>query len=298
MGKRTGRTRKDKPAEVRIVRTPPAKSKALVRTTRTPVIFIHGLWLHASSWRPWLDYFTEKGYDARAPGWPDFPDNVDEARLHTDFMVEQGIAEVVDHYAYLLRDLPAKPIVVGHSFGGLVAQQLLDRDLVAAAVAIDPAPIKGVIPVRFTQLRASFPVLRNPLSVHRAVTLTPKQFRYGFANELSDQEAANLYYDYAIPAPGRPLWQAALANFNPRAETSVDVRKDRSPLLLMAGHSDHTVPPQSTRIVHQLYRESPAVTDLKEWPGRGHSLAVDSGWRELADYVLEWLELRAVASAA
>jgi len=277
------------------VQTAPPASTRAVGAVKTPVLFIHGLWLHASSWQLWLDYFTERGYNASAPGWPDFPGSVAEARQHPDFMVEQGIGEVIDHYARIIRDLPKQPIVIGHSFGGLVAQALLDRDLVAAAIAIDPAPIKGVLQVPFAQLRSAFPVLRNPLTMHRAVSLKPKQFRYGFANELSEEEAARLYYHYAIPAPGRPLWQATLANVNPRAETKVDTYKDRAPLLLMAGRADHTVPPQITRIVQHLYRKSPAVTDLKEWPGRGHSLAIDSGWQELADYTLEWLDLRGVA---
>lgn len=298
MRKRTPSTRKTASATVRIVQTVPPGAKEPVHTAPMPAIFIHGLWLHATSWQPWLDYFADAGYDARAPGWPDFPDTVAETRQHPDFMIEQGIGDVVDHYAYLLRDLPAKPVVIGHSFGGLVAQELLDRDLVAAAIAIDPAPIKGVIPLPLSQLRSNLPVLRNPLSVHRAVSLTPDEFRYSFANTLSDQEAARLYYDYAIPAPGRPIWQTAFANVVPHAENKVDVRKDRAPLLLMAGRADHTVPPQTTRIVKRLYSRSPAITDLKEWPGRGHSLAVDSGWRELADYVLEWLELREVPSAA
>ncbi len=263
-------------------------------TSRTSVLFIHGLWLHASSWQPWVDYFAAKGYAAQAPGWPDFPDSIDEARRHPEFMVEQTIGEVTDHYAYLIERLPVKPAVVGHSFGGLIAQELLDRDLVSAAVAIDPAPIKGVIPVPFVQLRASLPVLRSPFTAYRAVNLKPKQFRYGFANALSEDEAAKLYYEYAIPAPGKPLWQAALANLNPHAESRVDVRKDRAPLLLMAGDVDHTVPPQTTRIVRELYRESPAVTDLKEWPDRGHSLTIDKGWREVADYTLQWLEAQDV----
>ena len=285
-------------ATVRIAQSVPLTTTKAVRPPKTPVIFIHGLWLHAHSWRLWVDYFNGLGYAASAPGWPDFPDTVAEARQHPDFMVEQGISEVVDHYARIIRDMPKPPVVVGHSFGGLIAQELLDRDMVAAAVSIDPAPIKGVLRVPLVQLRASFPVLSNPFTIHRAISLNPKQFRYGFANEVSEEEAARLFYEYAIPAPGRPVWQVTFANVQRNAETKVDVQKDRAPLLLMAGHSDRTAPPQTTRIVHHLYRKSPAVTDLKEWPGRGHSLAIDSGWQELADYTLEWLGLRGISSAA
>lgn len=292
----TGQTPPVTGATVRIVQSVPPQTDQVVESTKQPVMFVHGLWLHASSWQPWVDYFADAGYDAQAPGWPDFPSTVEETREHPDFMAEQGIAEVVDHYARIIRDMPARPVVIGHSFGGLIAQELLDRDLVTAAVAIDPAPIKGVLPLPFAQIRSSLPVLRNPLTVHKTVSLKPKQFRYGFANQLSDSEAAELYYTYTIPAPGKPLWQAAFANFNPRAETKVDVRKNRAPLLLMAGKHDHTVPPQTTRIVQRLYHNSPAITDLKEWPERGHSLTIDNGWQELADYALEWLSLQNLLS--
>ncbi len=279
---------------MRIVQGPPEATTTAVVTAKTPLVFIHGLWLHASSWQPWVDFFNEAGYSAEAPGWPDFPSSVDETRKHPDFMIEQTIGEVVDHYARIISFLPVKPVVIGHSFGGLIAQELLDQDLVRAAVSIDPAPIKGVLPLPFSQIRAALPVLGNPLTIHRAVSLKPNQFRYSFANRLSEREAARLYAAYAIPAPGRPLWQAVFASFQPNAETAVDVRKRRAPLLLMAGRADRTVPVETTRVVKRLYRDSPAVTDLKEWPGRGHSLTIDKGWHQLATYSLEWLKLHHV----
>ena len=289
--RRTKTTKQPDPeVTVKVVQTldaPPPQPKR-------PVMFIHGLWLHASSWRPWLDHFAAASYDASAPGWPDFPDTVAETREYPDFMADQSIELVTDHYARLMRDLPVKPAVVGHSFGGLIAQKLLDRDLVVAAVSIDPAPIKGVLPLPFSQLRASWPALGNPLTIHRTVTLTPRQFRYAFANRLTESEAATLYYDWTIPAPGRPLWQVAFSNFNRHPDNAVDVHKSRGPLLLMAGRDDHIVPASTTRIVQRLYKDSSSVTDLKEWSGRGHSLVIDHGWRQLADYALEWLETQGV----
>lgn len=253
------------------------------------MIFIHGLWLHASSWGPWVRYFKRAGYAARAVGWPDVPSTVVEARLYPEFMEDTTINQVVDHYAAIIRRLSTRPVVIGHALGGLVAQKLLDRRLVAAAVAIGPAPIKGVQLLPFTQLHAALPVLGNPFSLHTAVSLRPKQFRYSFANQLSEDEAAKLYETWTIPAPAMPVWQVALANFKRHAQTAVNTRKRHAPLLLMAGQCDHTVPPETIRLVRRMYAASPSRTDLKEWPGRGHSLVIDHGWQELADYTLEWL---------
>jgi pimeloyl-ACP methyl ester carboxylesterase len=269
---------------------PPDKA----RHFQTQVVFIHGLWLHATSWCKWLGYFRAAGFAVRAPGWPDFPATVAQTRDHPEFMIDQTVDQVVEHYAEIVRQLPTKPVLIGHSFGGLVAQKLLDRDLARAVVSIDPAPVRGVLRVPLAQLRASLPVLGNPLTVHRAISLSPKQFHYSFANQLTEAEAATLYYDWTIPAPARPLWQAAVANLTPHAQTSVDLYKARAPLLLMAGTEDHTMPAQTTRTVQQLYGHAPATTDLKEWPGRGHSLVIDNGWRELADYTLEWLGARGI----
>ncbi len=274
---------------VKISQTLPRDKVVRYQRTKTPVVFIHGLWLHASSWRPWVEYFNAAGYQATAPGWPDFPSTVEETRKHPEFMLDQTIDQVVDHYTKIVRKLPQQPVVIGHSFGGLVAQRLLDRRLVAAVVAIDPAPIKGVRALPFTQFKAAWPVLSHPGAVHKAVILNSKQFRYGFANQLDDGEAKVLYRTWSIPAPARPLWQAALAAFTRHAQTKVDTTKKHPPLLLMSGQQDHTVPPETTRDVHALYRDSASVTDLKEWPDRGHSLVIDSGWKELADYALKWL---------
>jgi pimeloyl-ACP methyl ester carboxylesterase len=254
------------------------------------VVFIHGLWLHADSWRPWVELFREEGYDPVAPGWPGDPATVDEARAHADDLADHGIDEVVEHYAALIGQLPDRPILIGHSFGGMIAQRLLGQDLGAAAVAIDAAQIKGVLPLPLSALKATLPVFRNPANRHRAVSLTAEQFRFAFGNAVSEQESQELYDRWAIPAPGRPLFEAAAANFNPHSPAKVDTaNQGRGPLLLVAGGRDNTVPETITRATLKQYRHSDAVTDFLEFPDRGHSLSIDSGWREVADASLAWL---------
>jgi len=263
---------------------------------RTPVVFIHGLWLHAESWKNWIEFFRQAGYEPIAPPWPGIPATVTEARAHPEGIANRGITEVSDHYAQIIRSLDAKPIVVGHSFGGLIAQNLLARGLAAAAIAIDAAPIKGVLPLPLSALRVAFVALKNPANNRRAVSLTAQEFRYGFANAVSAEEAADLYQRWTIPAPGRPLFQAAFANLNPYAASRVDTATAaRGPLLLIAGEKDHTVPPVITKATLQQYRRSPAVTDLIEIPGRGHSLTIDSGWRVVADTALTWLRRQSLS---
>jgi len=256
-----------------------------------PVVFVHGLFLHATSWQPWVDLFAQHGYDAVAPEWPGIPATVAEARTQAETYGDHGVDDVVDHYARIIAALPSKPILVGHSFGGMIVQKLLGRDLGAAAIAIDPAPIKGVLPLPLSAVRVASVALLNPANRKRAVGLTPAQFRYGFGNTLSEEESAQLHHRWMIPTPGRPLFEAALANFNPKASTKVDTANaTRGPLLLVAGGRDHTVPPVIVRSTHKLYRRSTAVTDLREFPDRGHSLTLDHGWRDVADACLSWLE--------
>jgi non-heme chloroperoxidase len=262
-----------------------------VTTNRTPVVFIQGLWLHADSWGPWLDVFRDAGYEPSAPGWPGTPDTVEAARASAESIAGKGINDVVDHYAKVIGDLPAKPIVIGHSFGGLIAQRLLSSGSAAAAVAIDPAPIKGVLYLPPSALRVAAIGLKNPANWNRAISLTAEQFRYGFANAVSADEAATLYERWAIPSPGRPLFEAATANLWPHSPAKVDTRTaDRGALLVTAGGKDHTVPPAISRATVRLYRKSHAVTDLRQFPDRGHSLTIDSGWRDVADLSLVWLK--------
>jgi non-heme chloroperoxidase len=259
---------------------------------RVPVVFVHGLWLHSTSWQPWAERFRAAGFDPVLPEWPGVPDTVAEARAHPESQAGVGIDDVIDHHAAIVGDLPESPVLVGHSFGGLVVHALLDRQLGRAGVAIDPAPIRGVLRVPPAQLRAALPVLSNPANRKRAVSLTPAQFRATFGNVLSAEEAQELHGRWTIPGPGRPLFQSALANMTPRrrAATAVDTRRaGRGPLLIISGGADRTVPDSVSRAAFKLYGRSAAVTEFRRFPDRGHSLTVDSGWPEIADAVLQWL---------
>jgi pimeloyl-ACP methyl ester carboxylesterase len=259
-------------------------------TDAPPVVFIHGLWLHATSWQPWTQLFGEAGYTTLTPGWPGDPDTVEEARANPDRLADHGIDEVVAHYAGIIAGLGSRPILVGHSFGGMIAQKLLGQDLAVAAVAIDAAQIKGVLPLPLSALRATLPVFRNPANKHRSVSLTAEQFRYAFGNAIPEEESDALHARWTIPAPGKPLFEAAAANVNPHSPAKVDTANSgRGPLLLITGGRDHTVPEAVTRATLKQYRHSDAVTDLVEFPDRGHSLTIDSGWREVADAALVWL---------
>lgn len=259
-------------------------------TVMLPVVFVHGLWLHSTSWRPWIDLFREEGYAPSAPGWPGDPDTVEEARQNPESVAGYGIDEVVEHYAALIAALPVRPIVIGHSFGGMIAQKLLGQDRVAAAVAIDAAQIKGVLPLPLSALRATFPVFKNPANKRRSVSLSAEQFRFAFGNAISEEESTALYESWTIPAPGKPLYEAASANFNPHSPMRVDTENSgRGPLLLISGGKDHTVPEVVTRATLKQYRHSAAVTDIISFPDRGHSLTIDGGWRQVADTVLTWL---------
>jgi pimeloyl-ACP methyl ester carboxylesterase len=264
-------------------------------TTPTPVIFIHGLWLHATSWAPWLDLFRQAGYAPSAPGWPGEPDTVEEARANPASVADRGIDDVVEHYAKIIAALDRPPVLIGHSFGGMIAQKLLGQNLAAATIAIDAAQIKGVLPLPLSALRATLPVFRNPTNKHKAVSLTAEQFRYAFGNAIAEQESQELFERWAVPAPGKPLFEAAAANFNPHSPAKVDTANDmRGPLLLITGGRDHTVPESVTRATLKQYRHSDAVTDIQDFPDRAHSLTVDSGWREVADASLAWLESHAL----
>jgi pimeloyl-ACP methyl ester carboxylesterase len=255
------------------------------------VLFIHGLWLHASSWEPWIDRFRKEGYEPQAPGWPGDGPTVDASRKDPDQIADHGIDDVVEHFAGIIEQLPEPPILVGHSFGGMIAQKLLGQDRARAAVAIDAAQIKGVLPVPLSALRATLPVFKNPANKHRAVSLTAEQFRFAFGNAVPEAESDELFERWTIPAPGRPLFEAAAANFNPHSPAKVNTdNENRGPLLLIASGQDHTVPESVTRSTLKQYRHSDAVTDLKTFADRGHSLIVDSGWGEVADTCLTWLK--------
>jgi non-heme chloroperoxidase len=256
-----------------------------------PVVFIHGLWLLPSSWDRWAALFEEAGFTALTPGWPDDPETVEEANEHPEVFAKKTVGQVADHFDEILRGLDQKPVVIGHSFGGLLTQILAGRGLSAASVAIDPAPFQGVLPLPFSALKSASPVLRNPANRNRAVPLTLEQFRYGFANAVGEDEAQALYDEFAVPAAGAPLFQAATANFNPWTEVKVDTKNpERGPLLIISGEKDHTVPWAITNASFKKQEHNTAnVTEIIEIKGRGHALTIDSGWREVADTALSFV---------
>ncbi len=248
------------------------------------VVFVHGLWVLAGSWDPWRAFFEAKGFATVAPSWPDDPATVADARRDPSVLAGKGVAQVTDNMADVIRSLDHRPVIVGHSFGGLITQKLAGLGLASASVVIDPAPIKGVLPLPISTLRSSLPVLGNPANRKKAIALTFAQFRYGWANALTETEARTLYETHHIAAPGRPLFQAAFANYTLRSEASVDTRtSDRGPMKFISGGADHTVPWAITNASYKKQRHNPAVTEIEEVPDRGHSLTIDSGWEVVAD---------------
>jgi pimeloyl-ACP methyl ester carboxylesterase len=258
---------------------------------RTPVVFIHGLWLLPHSWDRWAAVFDEAGYAPLTPGWPDDPETVAEAKAHPEVFAGKTIAQIADHYAEVIGQLKKKPAVIGHSFGGLITQIIAGRGLSAVSVAIDPAPFRGVLPLPFSSLKAASPALRNPANRNRAIPLTYEQFRYAFANAVSEDEAKQLYETFAVPAPGEPLFQAAAENLNPWTEAKVDTKNpDRGPLLIISGEKDHTAPPAIAKASYENQKHNEGATEIVEIPGRGHSLTIDDGWREVADKALAFVK--------
>jgi pimeloyl-ACP methyl ester carboxylesterase len=260
-------------------------------TGHAPVVFIHGLWLLPSSWDRWAAVFEEAGYTALTPGWPDDPQTVEEANAHPEVFAHKTVGQVADHYTAVIGQLDKKPAVIGHSFGGLLAQIIAGHGLSTATVAIDPAPFRGVLPLPISALKSAAPVLGNPANHSRAVPLTYEQFRYGFANAVSEEEAKQLYETYAVPASGKPLFQAATANLNPWTEAKVDSKNDgRGPLLIISGEKDHTVPWAIANASYKKQKRNKGVTEIVEMKNRGHALVVDSGWREVADTALAFVQ--------
>jgi pimeloyl-ACP methyl ester carboxylesterase len=259
-------------------------------TDRTPVVFIHGLWLLPSSWDRWAAVFEEAGYTALTPGWPDDPETVDEAKAHPEVFAHKTVGQVADHYAEVIGELRRKPAVIGHSFGGLLTQIVAGRGLSAASVAIDPAPFRGVLPLPLSALKSASPVIGNPANRNRAIPLTYEQFRFAFANAVSEDEARELYETFAVPASGVPLFQAATANLNPWTEAKVDSKNpDRGPLLIISGEKDHTVPWSIANASYKRQKRNEGVTEIAEIPNRGHALTIDGGWREVADRALAFV---------
>jgi pimeloyl-ACP methyl ester carboxylesterase len=257
---------------------------------RTPVVFIHGLWLLPSSWDNWAGLFEEAGYAALTPSWPDDPETVEEARANPDVFAKKTLGQVADHTAEVIGKLDGKPVVMGHSTGGLLAQMIADRGLSAATVGIDPGPFRGVLPLPISALKSALPVLRNPLNRGRAITLTLDQFKYGWANALDDAEAKQLYETFHVAAPGAALMQMANANLNPFTEAKLDPRNpERGPLLIIDGEKDHTVPWAIANASYKRQQRNEAVTEIAKIPNRGHALTIDSGWREVAETALAFV---------
>jgi len=255
-----------------------------------PVVFVHGLWLLSSSWDRWRALFEEQGYTTLAPGWPDDPDTVEEAKHDPEVFAHKRIKQVTQHYVDAIHQLKTKPAVIGHSFGGLIAQMLAGEGVAAVTVAIGPAPFRGVLPLPLSALKSSSPVLGNPLNYTRAVPLTYEQFRFAFANAVDESEAHKLYETYSVPGSGVPLFQAATANLNPWTEAQVDTKNpERGPLLIISGEHDNTVPWAIAHASYKQQEKNPSVTEIRELPDRGHSLVIDHGWREVAETALAFI---------
>jgi pimeloyl-ACP methyl ester carboxylesterase len=256
-----------------------------------PVVFVHGLWLLAGSWDRWRTVFEEAGYTTLAPDWPDDAATVEEANANPEMFAHKSVGQVADHFEDVITKLNNRPAIIGHSFGGLLVQILAGRGLAKATVAIDPGPFRGVLPLPFAALKSAAPVIGNPANHGRAVPLTFDQFRFGFANAVSEEEAHQLYADFAVPASGIPLFQAATANLNPWTEAKVDTKNpDRGPLLVISGEKDNTVPWAIANGDFKRQKHNKGVTEIVEIPERGHALVIDSGWREVADTALAFVQ--------
>ena len=255
-----------------------------------PIVFVHGLWLLPNSWERWAAFFEEAGYVALAPGWPDDPATVSEANANPQAFANKTVGQIVDHMEGIILQLDRKPALIGHSFGGMFVQVLAGRGIASATVSISPAPFRGVLPLPASAIKSSWPVLHNPANRHKAVPLTFEEFRFGFANAVSQHEAQELYESYAVPGAGKPLFQAALSNFNPWTEAHVDSKNpNRGPMLIIAAEDDHTVPVAVTRASFDLQERNVGVTELLTMMGRGHALVVDHGWRDVAEASLAFI---------
>ncbi len=259
-------------------------------TKNPPIVLIHGLWETSLAWENWVEYYKNRGFEVIAKSWPGMDGKtIAELRTNTESFANLGIGEIVDHYAAMIEKLEQPPIVIGHSFGGAITEILLDRGLAAAGVAIAPAPLKGIYLLPFASLKSAFPILKNPANNHKAVMLTAEEFHYGFTNGMSPEDSKAAYDRYAIPGPGHVLFQAALANFAPHAQASVNYKNpNRAPLLLVGGSLDHTVPAKVVKKTSKLQDRSGAVTYYKEFEGRNHFTLGAPGWEEVADFALNW----------
>jgi pimeloyl-ACP methyl ester carboxylesterase len=256
----------------------------------TPIVFVHGLWVLPSSWANWASFFKRAGYPPLTPDWPDDPATVEEARANPKVFAKKTLKQVADHTTEIINGLDTKPVLVGHSTGGLLAQMLAGRGLAAATVAIDAGVFRGVLPLPPSVLKSSGPFLVNPLTRGRAITLTFKQFKYGWANALDEQEAKELYETYHVAGSGISLVQMGNANLNPWTQAKVDTKNpQRGPLLIIEGEKDHTVPWAIAHATYKRQRRNPGVTQIVKLPNRGHALTIDHGWQEVAQTALDFV---------
>ena len=255
----------------------------------TPVVFIHGLWVLASSWDRWGELFKKGGHAPVQAVWPDDPETIAEARENPDIFADKTLNQIADHTTEVIEALDKKPAVIGHSTGGLLAQMIAGRGLSAATVAVDPGPFRGVLPLPFSALKAASPVLKNPLNKGKAITLSLDEFKYGWANAVDDEQAKRLYEEFHVAAPGVALMQMANANLNPFSEAKVDTRNpERGPLLIIDGENDHTVPWAIANASYKKQKRNEGVTEIKKIPNRGHALTIDDGWQEVAETSLDF----------
>jgi non-heme chloroperoxidase len=258
---------------------------------KTPVVFIHGLWMLKSAWAPWRELFEAEGYATMAPNWPNEPETVEEARANPQAVAGIGVGQVADHLEMIVKKLEKKPAIIGHSFGGLFTQMLAGRGCAFASVPIDPAPFRGVLPLPFSAIKAAFPVLGNPLNRSKAMALTTIQFKYAFGNQLSEEESNELHEQLMVASPCRCLFEAAMANVNPFTPVKADTAdKERGPMLVISGEHDHIVPHSMAYAAYKRQRKNAAVTEFVEFKDRGHSLCNDHGWKEIAETALAFVK--------
>jgi pimeloyl-ACP methyl ester carboxylesterase len=262
-----------------------------IDSERIPLMLIHGAWLSARSWENYADYFGNRGFAVSAPEWPRKHGDVEQLREDADQLKGLGLTEIVDHHEQLIRELDQPPVLIGHSYGGLIVELLLDRGLGRAGVAMSPAPPKGILVLPFSTLKAGSPALAHPSKWHGVVTLTPEEFTYGFVNTFSPEEAAAAYERYAVPETGQIFYEAGFANFHLHPPTEVHFKnEERAPLLIVGADKDHTVPASLSKAQYKKYERSPAKTDYLEFEGRPHLHMVAADWQEVAASIDSWLD--------
>jgi pimeloyl-ACP methyl ester carboxylesterase len=268
-------------------------------TAPDTIVLIHGFWVTPRSWEDWITHYEGRGYRVIAPAYPGFEVEVEALNADPSLIEALTVPAIVDHLESVVGELDRPPIIMGHSAGGVFTQILLDHGFGAVGVAINSAPTEGVKVVPLSQLRAAFPVLRNPANRHRAVGFTYEQWHYAFTNTFSEQESRRLYERYHVPASGRIFWGTALANVRPgRDDNWVDYHNAaRVPLLFISGREDHLMPPKVQQSNAKHYKAPGTITEVTEFDGP-HLLPARDGWEDVADYALSWAASHATSAGA